>query len=161
MINIRDFDTRLLKIDKKSYKTLAFTTLGISQRKKLMIVKILIVWILCIYLLTMQVDMLKIWILCIWILIIQVDVLKKGENKYLVFDPTDENKELLKKYNDVWNRIKSKIKEVDDSECDYEIDYMKIKFNSSDNLPLSKPLKAHNSSDLFLKKMVNFIHNFF
>ena len=84
----------------------------------------------------MQVDMLK--------LIIQVDVLKKGENKYLVFDPTDENKELLKKYNDVWNGIKSKIKEVDDSECDYEIDYMKIKFNSSDNLPLSKPLKAHN-----------------
>ena len=69
---------------------------------------------------------------------------KKGENKYFVFDPTDENKELLKKYNDVWNGIKSKIKEVDDSECDYEIDYMKIKFNSNDNLPLNKPLKVHN-----------------
>ena len=69
---------------------------------------------------------------------------EKGVNKYLVFDSTDENKELLKKYNDVWNGIKNKIKEVSDSECDYEKDYMKIKFNSDDNLPLNKQLKFHN-----------------
>ena len=66
---------------------------------------------------------------------------EKGVNKYLVFDSTNKNKELLKKYNDVWNGIKNKIKEVSDSECDYEKDYMKIKFNSDDNLPLNKPLK--------------------
>ena len=35
---------------------------------------------------------------------------EKGENKYLVFDLTDENKELLKKYNDIFNGIKDKIK---------------------------------------------------
>ena len=69
---------------------------------------------------------------------------EKVVNKYLLFDSTDENKELLKKYNDVWNGIKNKIKEVDDSEFDYEKDYMKIKFNSDDNLPLNKPLKFHN-----------------
>ena len=69
---------------------------------------------------------------------------EKGVNKYLVFDSTDdENKELLKKYCDVWNRITNKIKEVSDSECDYEKDYMNIKFNSDDNLPLNKPLKFH------------------
>ena len=28
-------------------------------------------------------------------------------------------------------------------ECDFEKDYMKIKFNSDDNLPLNKPLKFH------------------
>ena len=28
---------------------------------------------------------------------------EKGVNKYLIFDSTDENKELLKKYNDVRN----------------------------------------------------------
>ena len=48
---------------------------------------------------------------------------------------------LLKKYTDVWNGIKNKIKEVSDSECDYKEDYMKIKFNSDDNLLLNKPLK--------------------
>ena len=68
---------------------------------------------------------------------------EKGVNKYLVFDSTDKNKQLLKKYNDVWNGIKNKIKEISDSECDYEKYYMKIKFNSDDNLPLNKPLKFH------------------
>ena len=67
----------------------------------------------------------------------------KGVNKYLIFD-LDENKELLKKYKDVWNGIRDKIKEVSSGECDYEKDYMKIKFNSDDSLPLNKPLKFHN-----------------
>ena len=46
--------------------------------------------------------------------------------KYLIFDSTGENRDLLKKYNDVWNGIKNKINEVDDSEFDCEKDYMKI-----------------------------------
>ena len=68
---------------------------------------------------------------------------EKGVNQYLLFDSTDQNKKLLKKYNDVLNGIKNKIKEVSDSEFDYEKDYMKIKFNSTNNLPLNKPLKFH------------------
>ena len=68
---------------------------------------------------------------------------EKSVNKYLAFDSTDKNKELLKKYNDIWNGSKNKIKELTDSESDYEKDYMKVKFNSDDNLPLNKPLKFH------------------
>ena len=90
---------------------------------------------------------------------------EKNGNKYLIFDSVDENKEVLKKYADVWDGIKNKIKAINGGkENDYEKDYMKIKFNSDDNLPLNKPLKFHLMtilSDLFLKKMVNFIHNFF
>ena len=66
---------------------------------------------------------------------------EKGVNKYLIFVSTDENKELLKKYNDVFNGIKNKIKEVSSTKYDCEKDYMKIKFNSDDDLPLNKPLK--------------------
>ena len=69
---------------------------------------------------------------------------EKGVNKYLIFDSTDENKELLKKYNDVWNGIKNKIEEVSSGKCDYEKDYMKIRFNSDDDLPLNKPLNFHS-----------------
>ena len=69
---------------------------------------------------------------------------EKGVNNYLVFDSTDENKELLKKYNYVLNGIRDKIKEICSDECDYEKDYMKIKFNSDGDLPLNKPLKFHN-----------------
>ena len=69
---------------------------------------------------------------------------EKGVNKYLMFDSTDENKELLKKYNDVFNGIRDKIKEISSGEFGYEKDYMKIKFNSDDYLPLNKQLKCHN-----------------
>ena len=51
---------------------------------------------------------------------------ERNGNKYLVFDSVDENKELLKKYNDVWNGIKNEIKEVSSGVCDYEKDYMKM-----------------------------------
>ena len=67
-----------------------------------------------------------------------------NQNKYLLFDSIDKNKELLKKYNDVFNGIISKIKEVSNDECNFEKDYSKIKFNSDDYLPLNKPLEFHN-----------------
>ena len=52
---------------------------------------------------------------------------------------------LLKKYNDVWNGIKSETKTINGGkENHYEKDYMKIKFNSDDDLPLKKQLKFHN-----------------
>ena len=61
-------------------------------------------------------------------------------NKYLIF----ENREVLKKYTDVWNGIKNKIKAINKAkENDYKKDYMKIKFNSDDDLPLNKQLKFH------------------
>ena len=52
---------------------------------------------------------------------------EKNGNKYLIFNSTDENKKVLKKYADVWNRIKNKIKTINDiRENDYEKDYTKI-----------------------------------
>ena len=68
----------------------------------------------------------------------QTDILRN------IFDSTDENKELLRKYNDVWGGIKDKIEEVSSGEYDYEKDYMKIKFNSDDDLPSNKQLKFHS-----------------
>ena len=59
-----------------------------------------------------------------------------NEDKYLVFDDTDKNKELLKRYDNVFNEIMGKIKKIDDDWLKYTKDYTKIKFNSDDNLPL-------------------------
>ena len=70
-------------------------------------------------------------------------VKEKGVNKYLVFDSTDKNEDLLEKYNNVFNGIRDKIKEINSCECDYEKDYMEIKFNTDDDLSLNKPLKFH------------------
>ena len=35
------------------------------------------------------------------------------------------------------------VEAVSSGECDYEEEYMKIKFNSDEDLPLNKPLKFH------------------
>ena len=39
---------------------------------------------------------------------------EKNGNKYLVFDSTDENKEVLKKSAEPWDGIKSKIETIND-----------------------------------------------
>ena len=67
---------------------------------------------------------------------------QKNRNKYLIFDDSvDENKELLKEYKGIWIRIKNKINTINSGECDYEKDFMKIKFNSNDDLSLNKAPK--------------------
>ena len=69
---------------------------------------------------------------------------EKNGNKYLIFNSVDENKEVLKKYVDVWDGITYEIKTINGGkENDYRKDYMKIKFNSDNDLSLNKPLKFH------------------
>ena len=53
--------------------------------------------------------------------------------------------ELLKKHTGVWDGIKNKIKAINGGkENDYGKDYIKIKFNSNDGLPLNNLLKFHS-----------------
>ena len=100
IIDITNFDARSLKLDKKSYKDIGIYNIGYITIKK-------------------NDDCVKIYsVNSLYLLIDHASgyIEEKGVNKYLVFDSTDENKELLKKHNDVWNGIKNKIKEVNDSE---------------------------------------------
>ena len=69
---------------------------------------------------------------------------EKNGNKYLTFTYTDKNKKVLEKYTKLWNEIKSLVEEINDKPSEYEKDYMKIKFNSDDNLPLNEILKVYN-----------------
>ena len=40
--------------------------------------------------------------------------------------------------------LETKSKKISSDECDHENDYMKIKVNSDDNLPLNRQLNFHN-----------------
>ena len=77
-----------------------------------------------------------------------MDVWSNGK-KYLVFDSTDENKEVLKKYAELWNGIKNEIEAINGGDCNsvekgkYVKFFTKTKFNMDDKLPLNKPLKLH------------------
>ena len=69
---------------------------------------------------------------------------EENGNKYLNITLTDSNNDVLMKYAEVWNGIKNQIKKINnDSVVEYDKHYMKIKFDSDDNLPLNKVLKFH------------------
>ena len=127
-IDLKDFDARLLKVNKKSYKSINIYYIG--------------------YITILKIDDYE-SIYSVNPLYLRINhasgyIEEKNGNKYLIFDSVDENKEVLKKYADVWDGIKNKIKAINgDKENDYGKDYMKIKFNSDDDLPLNKPLKFH------------------
>ena len=54
---------------------------------------------------------------------------------------TNSNSEVLKKYSKVWSGIKGSVEKINDSELGkYDKDFMKIKFNSDDDIPLIKQL---------------------
>ena len=59
----------------------------------------------------------------------------------MIFDNSfAEKKDLLKKYTEFWDAVKHKIKKINGGkETDYRKDYIKIKFYSDDDLPLTEP----------------------
>ena len=68
----------------------------------------------------------------------------KNENKYLVLDDIDENKEVLKEYGEIWEGIKKEIETINGGEkTEYGKDFLKNRFESNDDLPLNKPIKLH------------------
>ena len=71
---------------------------------------------------------------------------EKNGNKYLIFDDyVNENKGLLKNTQMFGMELKTKSKQemLVKKIITKKLDYMKIKFNSDDDLPLNKPLKFH------------------
>ena len=116
IINIKKSDAKFLRTDKKSYKNIGIYNIGCITKKKIDNYEN-IYSVNPFYLL---IDHAGGYIKDLNSLYFNIDrasgyIKEKCANKYLVFDSTDENKELLKKHNDVLNGIKNKIKEVDDS----------------------------------------------
>ena len=93
----------MLKIDKKSYKDIGIYNIGYITVKKIGDCK----------------NIYSVNPLYLCITHASGYIKEKGVNKYLSFDSVDENKELLKNYNDVFDRIRDKIKETNSDDCDY------------------------------------------
>ena len=66
---------------------------------------------------------------------------EKNGSKYLNIALTDSNKEVLKKYAEIWRGIEDQTLKINGLVGEYDKDYMKIKFDSDDNLPLNTVLK--------------------
>ena len=62
-------------------------------------------------------------------------------NKYLTLVPTNEKKEKIKKYEELWRKIRNLIRSITKNSDDYDEKYVKIKFNLDDELPLNKTIE--------------------
>ena len=69
---------------------------------------------------------------------------EKSGNKYLVLYDVNENKEVSKKYEEVWEGVKKEIETINGGKkIEHEKDFKKNRFKSNDDLPLNKPIKLH------------------
>ena len=68
---------------------------------------------------------------------------EKNGNKYLTLVSTEKNKEVLKKHIKPWDGIKNLIENNSIKAGEYENDFMKIKFNPDDKLPINTILRLH------------------
>ena len=94
MINLKNFESNLLKIDKKHYKGIDIYYVRYITIKNLVIVKVLSTLHLLVNHASWYIE-------------------EKNGNKYLISDDSsNENKGLLKKYANVWDWIKNKIKRI-------------------------------------------------
>ena len=102
-IDLKDFDAKVLKMDKKDYNEIDIYYVGYVTIKKIsgynninsenplyLMINKMIGHIEC------------------------NSIEEKNENKYLVLDEIDENKEVLNKYKEVWEGIKKEIETIND-----------------------------------------------
>ena len=62
-------------------------------------------------------------------------------SKYLTLVPTNESNEKIKRYEELWRKIRDLIRSVTENSDDYDEKYIKIKFNSDDELFLNKTIE--------------------
>ena len=126
LINIKNFDGKLLKLDKKHLWVLAFITLVMSQKKP--------EW---------KINSVS----TLYLMINRIDgfIEEKNGDKYLNISSAGKNVEVLKKNSEVEGVIRDCIEKINEEE--YEKDYIKIKFDSDDDIPLNKQLSFPTITD--------------
>ena len=124
IINIKHFDLINIKIDEKSYKNIFIYYFGYVTIKYSKYVKVNSVNPL-------------------YRIFIKVNRYfeKMNGKKYLTLVPTNESKEKIKKYEELWSKFINLIRLITKNSDDYDEKYMKIKFNSDEELPLNKTIE--------------------
>ena len=119
IIDIRNFHSNLLKIDKKPYKDIDLYYIGYITIKKFCDCE----------------NIYSVNPLYLTIHSATVHFKEKYNEKYLILDP-------IEKYKEIFSGIKSEVKTINGGkEFSYEKSYARIGVNTDDNIPLNKQLK--------------------
>ena len=119
IINIEYFNPNNIKIEKKSYKDILIYYIGyVTIKEYVQIYSVNPLYLIFIY--------------------VNGYFEEINGNKYLTLVPTNECKAKIKKYEELWIKIRYWIKSITKNSDDYDAKYIKIKFNSDNKLPLNK-----------------------
>ena len=86
-----------------------------------------------------------------------------NQNKHLRLVPTNEGKAKNKKYQEVWIETSYLIRSITKNPNDYDEKYMKIKFNSHNEVSLNKTIEIRTMKivvRVVFKEIINIIHKF-
>ena len=122
IIDIENFDSNNIKIDEKSYKNILIYYIGYVTIKKYV----------------------KIYSVNPFYHIfgkVNGYFEEINGNKYLTLVSTNESQEKIKKYGELWSKIRYLIRSITKISDDYNEKYMKIKFKSDDELSLNKTVE--------------------
>ena len=107
-INLKDFDAKLLKVDKKDYKEIDIYYIGYVSVKKIANCN--------------NINSVNLLYLMINEMIDHFE--EKNGNKYLVLDDVNEHREVSPKYEEVWKEIKTEIETINGGKkIEYERDF--------------------------------------
>ena len=128
LINLKDFDASLLKVDKKDHKEIDIYYINYETVKEIANCK--------------NINSVNPLYLMVNEMIGHFE--EKNETKYLVFNDVDENKQVSKKCEEIWEGVKKEIETINGGKkIEYGKDLKKIRFKYNDDLPLNKPIKLH------------------
>ena len=85
-------------------------------------------------------------------------------NQYLTLVPINESKEKIKKYEELWIKIRDLIRSITKNLDYYDEKSMKIEFDSDDILPLNKAIEIHIVTIVVravFMKITNIVHKLF
>ena len=126
IIDLKNFDARFLKINKKDYKEIDIYYIAYVTFKKIANCK--------------NINSVNLFYLMINEMIGHFE--ERNENKYLVLDDVDENKEVSIKYEEVQEGVKKEIQTINGGKtAEYGKDFLKNTFKSNDDLPMNRPIK--------------------
>ena len=86
-----------------------------------------------------------------------------NQNKHLRLVPTNEGKAKNKKYQEVWIETSYLIRSITKNPNNYDEKYMKINFNSHNELSLNKTIEIRTMKivvRVVFKEIINIIHKF-
>ena len=127
IINIKSFDTNSIKINEKSYKNILNCYIRYVTIKDLKYVKINSVNPLCLIFSKENRCFVEI-----------------NKNNCLVLVPTNESKEITKRHEELWSKIRKLIMSITKNSNDCDDKYRKIKFDLDDDLHLNKMIEIYN-----------------